>query len=126
MESIDEHLIPQAPLSDDPLADFAWWERRRPRYNMFLIGMIGLMIWQLFPMVRNFGWSAAIFWSVVYVLTANVFYCLGYLMPHLLRYYLKTDFGLAGMASVVFNLGVIISLLTTSLLYTLSLLSFRY
>jgi len=126
MDSIDEHLIPQAPLKDGPPADRAWWERRRPRYNMFLIGMVGLMLWQLYPMVRNFDWVSTMFWSVAFVMFANVFYSLGYLLPQLLRYYLKKDFGLSSTAPIIFNLGVIISLLTTSLLYSIWLLPFSY
>ena len=126
MDSIDEHLIPQAPLKDDPPADLAWWERRRPRYNMFLIGMIVLMLWQLDPRAITFGWEATIFWSVAYGAAANVFYSLVYLLPQRLRYYLKKDFGLSSTAPIIFNLGEIISLLTTSLVYSIWLLPFSY
>ncbi|MFT5999050.1 MAG: hypothetical protein ACI81P_001506 [Neolewinella sp.] len=124
MDNLDEHLIPRTPFPTE-MADFAWWEARRPYYNFFLVGMIGLMLWQLFPMARNYGWPETIFWSVVYVVFANVFYCLGYLLPLLLKYYVKTDFGLPGMASILFNLGVIASFLFTSIVYMWWLLPFR-
>lgn len=124
MNNLDEHLIPRTKLTVEP-ADLIWWEARRPYYNLFLVGMIGLMLWQLFPMVRNYGWQETIIWSFVYVFLANIFYCLGFVFPLLLKYYLKTDFGLPGMASIIFNLGVIITLITTSITYMWWLLPFR-
>jgi hypothetical protein len=124
MNNLDEHLIPRTPFTVET-ADLAWWEARRPYYNLFLVGMIGLMLWQLFPMARVYGWPETIFWSLVYVFSANIFYCLGYLFPLLLKYYLKTDFGLPDMASITFNLGVIITLLSTSIIYMWWLLPFR-
>lgn len=116
MNNLDEHLIPRTPFAVEA-EDLIWWEARRPYYNLFLVAMIGLMLWQLFPMARNYGWPGTVFWSGVYILAANVFYCLGFLLPLLLKYYLKTDFGLPTMASIVFNLGVIVTLLSTSIVY---------
>lgn len=72
MNSLDEHLIHREP-EPETVADLVWWEVRRPYYNLFLLFMIGLMVWQLLPMARNFGLGQVAFWSVLYVLSANVF-----------------------------------------------------
>ncbi len=116
MNSLDDHLVQRQQQAAEA-ASLTWWERRRPYYNLFLIGMIGLMVWQLLPRVNYYGWQLVLFWSILYVLAANVFYCLGYLLPLLLKYYLGRDFGLATLADINFNLGVIISLLLTSGIY---------
>lgn len=124
MNNLDDHLIPPPPIVEETI-NLAWWEARRPYYNAFLVLMIGLMIWQLFPMAQNFGWGLVLFWSFIYVMVANIFYCLGFLLPLLCKHYFRTDFGLATMASILFNLGVVISLLTTSGIYLWWLLPFR-
>lgn len=89
-------------------AAFAWWEKRRLRYNI-IVGLPGLLLLLIDYRLKVFNLSTII--SVVTIgIIANGCYCLGYLMEFFLKYYFRSTIDFADKRNTVFWIGTTISI----------------
>lgn len=114
-----------SPLYDPPSirSIFAWWERRRPLYNL-AVGAAGLLTAAI---AYGTAWLAPgpggppLPFIIVYAIAANICYSLGAPIDLLLRRFLKTDAG--PVAQALFRYGLAFSIGLTLLPIPLLLLS---
>jgi hypothetical protein len=95
-------------------AAFAWWEKRRLRYNL-IVGLPGLLFLLIHYRVMGFHLSTIIS-AVVIGIIANGFYCLGYLTEFFLKYYFHSTIDFADKRNTVFWLGTVFSIFALLLL----------
>ena len=74
-------------------AAFAWWEKRRLRYNI-TVGIPGalMVLLDLSITGKNPGFSPVTYavYIVAFAVFANACYCLGYLLEFFLKYYFRS------------------------------------
>ena len=101
-----EDLFPEEDKNSFEAA-FAWWEKRRLRYNI-IVGIPGLLLVLLNLNNLNL-WS---FISIgLFGIAANGFYCLGYLGEFFLKYYFHFTTDFSDRRNTVYWIGVSISVL---------------
>ncbi|HEX7844743.1 MAG TPA: hypothetical protein VF476_03020 [Chitinophagaceae bacterium] len=96
------------PTDKTILAAFSWWEKRRLLYNI-IVGITGLLVLVLF----SFFTLADLIGVVIYGITANVFYCTGFLSEVIDKHYFKSTLDLGKRREGIFWCGVILSVLIT-------------
>lgn len=79
-------LFPEADKNSFEAA-FAWWEKRRLRYNI-AVGIPGVVMDLLTGPTHLNLWSIAFIF--LFGVMANSCYCLGYLIEFFLKYYFKS------------------------------------
>ena len=103
-----------------------WWERRRIIYNLSLAGTILLVVLVLRKPAQLYGLDNAIFFSLLCLLSANLFYTLGWALHFLWQYWLGKPFSKPSVFSHNrkrwFILGMIGSVLLTAFWTRLELL----
>ena len=95
---------------DKMMSAFVWWEKRRLFYNIYvtLAGVFGLVL-SFFPM-SFLDFVGIVMWMIV----ANVFYCLGFLVELFVKHYFKSTKAFDNRTrQTLFWLGCIFSMLLT-------------
>lgn len=71
-------------------AAFAWWEKRRLRYNM-MVGIPGVfvMLVNVLNDIKILN-PLSIAFIICFAIAANACYCLGYLLEFFLKYYFRS------------------------------------
>ena len=95
------------------LTAFGWWEKRRWIYNL-VVGLTGSFFVFMMPVVTGFD----ILGIIIYGLTANLFYSLGFLIEVAARYYFKNESDFTDRRKLMFGTGLVISVLVTAFLAT--------
>lgn len=73
---------------EDPLfIGVQWWEKKRLIYNLFLIGTQIIMMLSYSSGTMQYGLENAIIDSLFVAVIANGFYCIGWGLEILVRYY---------------------------------------
>lgn len=90
------------------LAAFAWWEKRRPAYNL-VVGITGLVVLVFLGEFSLFILAAVL----AYGLIANVFYSTGFLLEVVDKHYFKSSLDLSERRSELFWIGLLFSGLVT-------------
>lgn len=95
--------------NNDLLGSLAWWEKRRPWYNL-LLALLGIV-----PFVIKFNsFALAEFVGmIVYGALANVGYSFGFLLEALEKHYLNDRIGLYKQRELLFAIGTVLSGLAT-------------
>jgi hypothetical protein len=90
------------------LTAFAWWEKRRPAYNM-VVGITGLVVLFFlgeFSLLTLAG-------VLLYGLVANVFYSTGFLLEVVDKHYFKSSLDISERKNELFWIGLLFSGLVT-------------
>lgn len=115
MTPLDDHLA--TPALPPVRYGLGWWEDRRVRYNVILLSMMLIMVFLLRRGAVNYGLVGVVWWSVVFWTAANAFYTLGWALPQVLWYQRGSRGRRPQLGPLAYNLGVVVSLLTTSAVY---------
>ena len=85
---------------------FTWWEKRRLMYNL-IVGVLGILCLVSYGMmtINIIGWLNILFFGI----SLNAFYFFGFGTEMLLKKYFKADIDFAGLRSVLFWSGTILS-----------------
>lgn len=92
------------------MSGFVWWEKKRLLYNI-LTGLAGLIIVLSFG-IYSFG-LFDLFGILLWGFVANVFYCIGFVIEPILKYYLKRDIDFSEKRPVLFWIGTVFSIIVT-------------
>ncbi|MEN0049729.1 MAG: hypothetical protein AAF806_21895 [Bacteroidota bacterium] len=103
-----------------------WWESKRSIYNFIVIGIaIGTMIF-MWEGTKNFGFSSAIFWTLLYLISANVFFSSGWGIEVLASYYLKKEWQMERYRRILLIFGTLFSAFLTLILHTDTLYYYQW
>ena len=106
----DEEIIDEADSTPiDPVrAAFAWWAKRRLRYNLIvgLSGVITLVI------MDSFG-SLELILAIIYGIFANLCYTSGFLLTALDLHFFNSALGLYAIRNGLYTLGLVFSIALT-------------
>jgi uncharacterized membrane protein len=98
-------LFPEEDKSSFEAA-FRWWEKRRLRYNI-IVGCVGALL------ILLHGINHLDFWSILLIvivgITANLFYCLGYISEFFLRYYFHSTTDFSDRRNSIYWIGTLFS-----------------
>lgn len=93
-----------------------WWEKKRLTFTLVLLATEVIMMSSNIQGTIEFGISNAIIGSLAYTIVANGFFCLGWGLEVLIKYYKGGDF-LEQFRWFFLALGVLFSCLYTIILY---------
>ena len=104
-------LLFEPTLIRSPMRVIAWWERRRPLYNL-VVGMVGLgtlVYAELLSLVTR-GELLRVEWQliVLYGLAANAFFTFGWIIENLVERWMKRP--LYGLGPALFRHGLVFSI----------------
>lgn len=116
-EAIDEELVNKKNDEPNLFGVIRWWEKKRLLYNAIVFGIQLACMLIYLPGTIDFGISMAIIGSLLFLLAANLFYCIGWGGEMLLIYYLKIGDSNTDGRMAFFIFGVAFSGLVTVSMY---------
>lgn len=103
-----------------------WWESKRLIYNFIVASIaIGIMIFMWRGTV-NFGIFYALFWTLLYLISVNVFFSSGWGIEILSSYYFKKGFYLEQYRILILILGTLFSVFITLITYVSTLSYYQW
>ncbi len=121
LELLDDDLIKEK--NDDLLKSLRWWEKKRVLYNLILLGIIIFIIFSRYDAFLYFGVYNGIIGSILFLLVANFFFCMGWILEILIYYYFKKGYQfIKTLRMFLFIIGISISIFQTFIMYHVALI----
>ena len=118
----------EKPLNKDSsmLSSICWWEKKRLLFTIILLVTEVVMMCTNIQGTIEFGISNAIIGSIAYTVAANGFFCLGWVLEVLVKYYYKGKNFLEQFRWFFLIIGVLFSCLYTAIIYHDSLMFYPF
>jgi len=118
----------EKPLNGDSsmLNSVRWWEKKRLMFTIILLVTEVVMMSTNLQGTIEFGISNAIIGSIAYIIAANGFFCLGWGLEVLVKYYYNGKNFLEQFRWFFLIIGILFSCLYTVIIYHDTLMFFPF